>query len=133
MEQDGSMKLIDTRDSAFSDLDSIFLPGTFIPQRARLGNDGVFERSTVPNKSHWPMLTLDYRCHTPGGYIGKRFPKKASAHASRNSNRAIHAGRGSLSESSPAEPVTSEFRTVFERAAHSCMGATDRHHDGQCR
>jgi hypothetical protein len=121
MEQDGSMKLIDTRDSAFSDLDSIFLPGTFIPQRARLGNDGVFERSTVPNKSHWPMLTLDYRCHTPGGYIGKRFPKKASAHASRKRQLSDLRRVGLLCVNRRAEPVVNLVSVDWKYCNHSSV------------
>ena len=44
LEADGTLKLIDTRDTTLSRLDSLFLPGTFILQRNMLGNDGVFER-----------------------------------------------------------------------------------------
>ena len=74
--EEGKLKLIDTRDTTLSVLDSMFLPGTFILQRNMLGNDGVFERKPGPFKSHWPQLMFDYRCHVPGGYIGTRYPKQ---------------------------------------------------------
>ncbi|KAK3262462.1 hypothetical protein CYMTET_28686 [Cymbomonas tetramitiformis] len=74
-----SIKLIDTRDTTLTMLDSLFLPGTFILQRNMIGNEGIFLKTKPTQErrtSHWPQLTLDYRCHVPGGAIGFNYPPK---------------------------------------------------------
>jgi len=78
---EGGLQLIDTRDSVFGMLDTIWHPGTWYFERNVVGNEGLFnppeEQKRKPD--HWPQLMLDYRCHVPNGTIGFEFPPKMRA------------------------------------------------------
>mmetsp|Transcript_22651 Transcript_22651/g.73655 ORF Transcript_22651/g.73655 Transcript_22651/m.73655 type:complete len:215 (+) Transcript_22651:161-805(+) len=78
---EGEMILIDTRDNFldFQGTDSVFLPGTFIFERNRVGNSHMFNPSAPETTHHHPQLLLDYRCVVPGGAIGTDFPPRLRA------------------------------------------------------
>ena len=72
---DGYFKLIDSRDGAFGEgLDTVFLASTVVFERNRIGNERMYNSSRDPVSHHWPQTTLDYRCHVPGGAIGRNLP-----------------------------------------------------------
>ena len=78
LDDDGSMKLIDSRDAALGDeSNSCFLPGSFYFERARVGVEHIGNKARPLVTHHWPQLLLDYRCHVPGGAIGTNYPPKA--------------------------------------------------------
>ena len=74
---DGYFKLIDSRDGAFGEgLDTVFLATTVVFERNRVGNERMFNSSRAAVSHHWPQNTLDYRCHVPGGAIGRNLPPR---------------------------------------------------------
>eukprot|EP00854_Cymbomonas_tetramitiformis_P015808 gene15808-18746_t len=78
---EGGFKLIDTRDTTLTFMDSLFLPGTYFMERNRIGNEAMHAKVPPPpgppkRRDHWLQLTLDYRCHVPGGAIGFNYPPK---------------------------------------------------------
>lgn len=61
-------------------LDSILLPGTHKNEIVRFGGDVVYKsQRRVERRGLNPMVTLDYRCHVPGGAIGTNYPPALSA------------------------------------------------------
>mmetsp|Transcript_4979 Transcript_4979/g.12507 ORF Transcript_4979/g.12507 Transcript_4979/m.12507 type:complete len:483 (-) Transcript_4979:195-1643(-) len=80
---DGNIKLIDN-DQAFGitdekhemcSLSSVFLPTTQCHAIAALGKD--YAKRRLPQDKPQPPnpgVTLDYRCHAPGGKIGREYP-----------------------------------------------------------
>ena len=79
---DGYIKLIDSRDQALdSGLDSVFFASAISFERNRVGNEYMFNHSMPYVTHHWPQNTLDYRCHVPGGAIGKNYPPMVRLHA----------------------------------------------------
>ena len=82
LDDDGSMKLIDSRDAALvEESNSCFLPGSFYYERARVGVEHIGNKARPPVTHHWPQLLLDYRCHVPGGAIGTNYPPKVRSQA----------------------------------------------------
>jgi hypothetical protein len=78
LDDDGNMKLIDSRDAALGEeSNSCFLPGSFYFERARVGVEHISNKARPQVTHHWPQLLLDYRCHVPGGAIGTNYPPKA--------------------------------------------------------
>ena len=81
----GELKMIDTRDGVMAEgVDSIYIPGTFLFERNKVGNGALLSSSSAgPKKTRetqtgvrkvvramsqeMPLLSLDWRCHVRNG------------------------------------------------------------------
>lgn len=83
MSDGGRVLLIDSRDAALSStgLDSVFFSSSTYSQVNRVGNEAAAGRGGggAGVTHHVPLLSLDYRCHVPGGAIGHALPPKVRA------------------------------------------------------
>eukprot|EP00899_Mesostigma_viride_P009794 jgi/Mesvir1/18816/Mv04308-RA.1 len=84
VDKDGNMQIIDS-ERAFLSLNSIFLPGTQKYEIYRIGYNAVCcgnlpgrMEDKCPGKKvpSSPDVMFDFRCHVPGGVVGKKYPKR---------------------------------------------------------